>query len=63
MKETKLNKVEITRKGSITEIKINDKEITFVGKYSITQDIDIGSGIPILEIKMAIDEEKSTITI
>ncbi len=63
MKESKLNKVEITRKGSITEIKINDKEITFVGKYSITQDIDIGSGIPILEIKMAIDEEKSTITI
>lgn len=63
MEETKLNKVEITRKGSITEIKINDKEITFVGKYSITQDIDVGSGIPILEIKMAIDEEKSTITI
>ena len=63
MKESKLNKVEITRKGSITEIKINDKEITFVGKYSITQDIDVGSGIPILEIKMAIDEEKSTITI
>lgn len=63
MKESKLNKVEITRKGSIIEIKINDKEITFVGKYSITQDIDVGSGIPILEIKMAIDEEKSTITI
>lgn len=59
----KLNKVEITKKQNKTVIKINDQEINFVGKYSITQDVDIENGIPMLEIKMAIDEKESSITI
>lgn len=63
MEENKLNKVEIIRKNQKTRIKINDQEINFVGKYAITQDIDIENGIPILEIKMAIDEKSSSITI
>lgn len=61
--EEKMNKVEISRKGKMTTIKINDQPISFVGKYSITQDIEVENGIPMLEIKMAIDEKKSTITI
>lgn len=63
MEKNKLNKVEIIRKNQKTRIKINDQEINFVGKYAITQDIDIENGIPILEIKMAIDEKSSSITI
>ncbi len=63
MEENKLNKVEIIRKNQKTRIKINDQEINFVGKYAITQDINIENGIPILEIKMAIDEKSSSITI
>ena len=63
MEENKLNKVEIIRKYQKTRIKINDQEINFVGKYAITQDINIENGIPILEIKMAIDEKSSSITI
>lgn len=63
MEENKLNKVEIIRKNQKTRININDQEINFVGKYAITQDIDIENGIPILEIKMAIDEKSSSITI
>lgn len=62
-KENKLNKVEIIKNQNKTVIKINDQEINFVGRYSITQDIDIGNGIPMLEIKMAIDERNSSITI
>ncbi len=63
MEKNKLNKVEIIRKNQKTRIKINDQEINFVGKYAITQDIDIENGIPILEIKMAINEKSSSITI
>lgn len=64
MKEkNKLNKVEIIKNQNKTVIKINDQEIKFVGRYSITQDMDIGNGIPLLEIKMAIDEKNSNITI
>lgn len=57
----KSNKVEIIKKGHITNIKINDQPIHFVGKYSITQDINVENGVPYLEIKMAIDEERSSI--
>lgn len=63
MEENKLNKVEIIRKNKKTSIKINDQEINFVGKYAITQDIDVRNGIPMFEIKMAIDEKTSSITI
>lgn len=63
MEKSKLNKVEITRNGAVTNIKINNQPINFVGKYSITQDIDKGNGIPMIEIRMAIDERTSTITI
>lgn len=63
MEKNKLNKVEIIRKNQKTRIKINDQEINFVGKYAITQDIDIENGIPMFEIKMAIDEKTSSITI
>ena len=63
MENSKLNKVEITRNGAITNIKINNQPIHFVGKYSITQDIEKENGIPMLEIRMAIDEKASTITI
>lgn len=64
MKEkSELNKVEIIKNQNKTVIKINDQEINFVGRYSITQDIDIRNGIPMLEIKMAIDEKISNITI
>lgn len=59
----KLNKVEITKKQNKTVIKINNQEINFVGKYSITQDVDIENGMPMLEIKMVIDEKESSITI
>ncbi len=61
--EVKKNKVEISTKEKVTTIKINDQQINFVGKYSITQDIDVENGTPMLEIKMAIDEKTSTITI
>ena len=61
--EVKKNKVEISIKEKVTTIKINDQQINFVGKYSITQDIDVENGTPMLEIKMAIDEKTSTITI
>lgn len=47
----------------MTSIKINNQEIDFVGKYAITQDIDINNGIPMFEVKMAIDEKSSSITI
>lgn len=64
MKEkSELNKVEIIKNQNKTVIKINDQEINFVGRYSITQDIDIRNGIPMLKIKMAIDEKISNITI
>lgn len=58
-----MNEVKIIKKNGITEIYINGTRMNFVGKYSITQDINIKEGLPFLEIKMAIDEEKSTITI
>lgn len=61
--EVKKNKVEISTKEKVTTIKINDQQINFVGKYSITQDIDVENGTPMLEIKMAIDEKTSTIII
>lgn len=57
-----MNKVEIKKVGKSTKISINGTEISFVGKYSITQDIEVENGIPMLEIKMAIDEKESTIT-
>lgn len=63
MEESKFNKVEIIRKNQKTMIKINDQKINFIGKYAITQDIDIKNGVPMLEIKMAIDEKSSNITI
>ena len=63
MEDSKLNKVEITRNGAVTNIKINNQPIHFVGKYSITHDIEKENGIPMLEIRMAIDEKASTITI
>lgn len=63
MEENRLNKVEIIRKNNQTKIRINNQEIDFVGKYSIIQDMDIENGVPMLEIKMAIDEKKSSITI
>ena len=58
-----LNKVEIIRKNGQTKIRINNQEVNFVGKYSIIQDMDIENGILMLEIKMAIDEKNSSITI
>ena len=63
MEENKLNKVEVIRKNKKTSIKTNGQEINFVVKYVITQDIDIENGIPMFEIKMAIDEKSSNITI
>lgn len=63
MEGNRLNKVEIIRKNGQTKIRINNQEVNFVGKYSIIQDMDIENGIPMLEIKMAIDEKNSSITI
>lgn len=59
----KSNVVELVRKNGKTEIKINGQPVNLIEKYSISQDMNKHNGMLMLEIKMAIDENKSTITI
>ncbi len=59
----KSNVVEMIKKDGKTEIKINGQPINMIEKYSISQDMNKHNGMLMLEIKMAIDEDKSAITI